>query len=198
MRPRSEEKEQAIVAVALQLIADEGLENLSMQRLAKEANISPRTIYLKYENKEDLLIKLFIEEVLDAYETAILTGFDETMDFTEGVQTIWLNSFSYLTANRHAFVLMQYGKSSPLLNKAYQERNIEQAHHFVPIHQFLSRHSQAGIIPDFPFDVYRALLFAPLLDLVSEYFDYLDRPQQIITEKTIRACCQVVINGLRR
>jgi TetR/AcrR family transcriptional regulator, multidrug resistance operon repressor len=198
MRPRSEEKEQAIVAVALQLIAEEGLENLSMQRLAKEANISPRTIYLKYENKEDLLIKLFVDEVLGTYETAILDGFDESMDFAEGVQKLWQNSFNYLTANRQVFVLMQYGKSSPLLNKAYQERNIEQGQHFVPIHRFLSRHSQTGLIPDFPFDVYRALLFAPLLDLVNEYFDYLDRPQQIITNETMLACCQVVINGLRR
>jgi TetR/AcrR family transcriptional repressor of multidrug resistance operon len=198
MRPRSEEKEQAIITVALQLIADEGLENLSMQRLAKEANVSPRTIYLKYENKEDLLIKLFVDEVLAVYETAVLTGFDDSMDLAEGIQQLWSNSFNYLTANRHAFVLMQYGKSSPLLNKAYQERNIEQEHHFVPIHQFLTRHSQAGLIPDFPFDVYRALLFAPLLDLVGEYFDYLDRPRQIITKETIRACCQVVITGLRR
>jgi TetR/AcrR family transcriptional repressor of multidrug resistance operon len=198
MRPRNEEKEQAIISVALQLIADEGLENLSMQRLAKEANISPRTIYLKYENKEDLLTKLFIDEVLEAYETAVLDGFDDNLDFAEGVQKLWLNSFTYLTANRHAFVLMQYGKSSPLLNKAYQERNIEQGQHFTPIHQFLSRHIQAGLIPNFPLDVYRAMLFAPLLDLVNEYFDYCDRPQQIITKELILTCCQAVTNGLRQ
>src|ERR1700744_2882924 len=105
MRPKNLEKEEAIRTMALQIIADEGLENLSMQKLAKAANISPRTIYLKYENKEDLLVKLFIEEVLGAYELAAITGFDETMDFATGMKKLWLNGFNYFKNNRHAFVL---------------------------------------------------------------------------------------------
>src|SRR6201985_1759376 len=115
MRPKNLEKEAAIRSIALQLIADEGLENLSMQKLAKAANISPRTIYIKYENKEDLLIKLFIEEVLGAYEKAIIENFDPEMDFVTGVRTLWLNAFRYFKDNKHAFTLLQYGKSSPLL-----------------------------------------------------------------------------------
>src|ERR1700712_4579030 len=110
MRPKSLEKEEAIRTVALQLIADEGLENLSMQKLAKAANISPRTIYIKYENKEDLLIKLFIEEVLGTYEKAVLEKFDPDMDFAEGVKKIWLNAFRYLKNNKPSFALIQHGK----------------------------------------------------------------------------------------
>ncbi len=103
MRPKNTEKEQAIRSIALQIIAEEGLENLSMQKLAKAANISPRTIYIKYENKEDLLIKLFIEEVLGAYEKAILEDFNDAMNFTEGVKKLWLNGFRYLKNNKPAF-----------------------------------------------------------------------------------------------
>src|ERR1700693_5572585 len=96
MRPKSLEKEEAIRTMALQIIAKEGLENLTMQKLAKAANISPRTIYLKYENKEDLLIKLFIKEVLGPYEKAVLDNFHPDMDFPEGVKKIWQNTFRYL------------------------------------------------------------------------------------------------------
>jgi TetR/AcrR family transcriptional regulator, multidrug resistance operon repressor len=196
MRPKNLEKEKAIRSVALQIIAEEGLENLSMQKLAKAANISPRTIYIKYENKEDLLVKLFIEEVLGAYEKALLEGFDPEMGFAEGVKKIWANAFRYLKGNRHAFALIQYGKSSPLLNKAYQEKNIRQGDYFGPVHRFLKGHAAAGVIKDFPHDVYRALLFSPLLDLVNEYFDYRERPRQIITEKIMLACCETVITGI--
>lgn len=49
MRPKNLEKEQAIRTIALKIISKEGLENLSMQKLAKEARISPRTIYIKYD-----------------------------------------------------------------------------------------------------------------------------------------------------
>jgi AcrR family transcriptional regulator len=188
--------ENAIRTVALQIIAEEGLENLTMQKLAKAVNISPRTIYIKYENKEDLLIKLFIEEVLGAYEKATLEDFDPNVEFAEGVEKLWSNVFNYLKNNRHAFALIQYGKSSPLLNKAYKDQNIRQGDHFKPVHLFLKRHVQKGIINDFPIDVYRALLFSPLLDLVNEYFDHQERSKQIITKGVLASCCQAVIKGM--
>jgi TetR/AcrR family transcriptional repressor of multidrug resistance operon len=196
MRPKNLEKEAAIRTIALQIIADEGLENLSMQKLAKAANISPRTIYIKYENKEDLLIKLFIEEVLGAYEKAVLENFNPDMDFAEGIKKLWLNGFHYLTANRHSFALIQYGKSSPLLNKAYQQKNIKEGDFFSPIHHFLQANVEKGIIKNFPQEVHRALLFSPILDLVNEYFDYQTRPKQIITEELLLECCGAVIKGM--
>jgi TetR/AcrR family transcriptional regulator, multidrug resistance operon repressor len=198
MRPKNLEKEAAIRITALRIISEEGLENLTMQKLAKEAGISPRTIYIKYKDKDDLLIKLFINEVLGAYEAAVLANFSEAMDLETGVQRVWLNAFHYFIRNKPAFVLMQYGKSSPLLNKAFQERGIREGHFFAPIHRFLLRQVSSGVIQDFPFEVHRALLFAPLLDLVNEYFEHAERPQQIITEKLIRDCCAVAIKGLRK
>ncbi len=145
MRPKNLVKEEAIRTVALRIIAEEGLENLSMQKLAKAAGISPRTIYLKYADKEDLLVKLFVEEVLGAYEAALLVDFDEIMDFAAGVQLLWLNAFHFFTINRPYFVLMQYGKSSPLLNRAFQEKNIRQGQFFAPVHRFLKFHVSKGV-----------------------------------------------------
>lgn len=196
MRPKNLVKEEAIRSIALQIISEEGLENLSMQKLAKAANISPRTIYIKYENKEDLLIKLFIEEVLGNYEKAVLENFDLKMAFTDGMKRLWLNTFHYLRDNKPAFSLIRYGKSSPLLNKAFQEKNIQQGAFFAPIHTFLKTNVQAGSIADLPHDVLRALLFSPIQDLVGEYFDHLDRPLQIITEKVILTSCEIVIKGI--
>ncbi|SFQ47343.1 DNA-binding transcriptional regulator, AcrR family [Pseudarcicella hirudinis] len=196
MRPKNLEKEEAIRSIALQIIAAEGLENLSMQKLAKAANVSPRTIYIKYENKEDFLIKLFIDEVLGAYEKAVLENFSQEMDFAEGVKKIWSNTFQYLKNNRPHFALIQHGKASPLLNKAFQKENIKEGHFFAPIHHFLALNMEKGIIRNFPDDVHRAMLFSPLLDLVNEYFDYLDRPVQIITEDVLLECCEAIIKGM--
>lgn len=196
MRPKSLEKESAIRSIALKIISEEGLENLSMQKLARAANISPRTIYIKYENKEDLLVKLFIEEVLGTYEKAVLKDFDPAMGFAEGMKKLWLNTFSYLKNNKPAFSLIQYGKSSPLLNKAFLAKNIQQGAFFAPIHFFLKTHVKTGLIPGLPQDVLRALLFSPIQDLVAEYFDHLDRPVQIITEEVILTCCEIVIKGV--
>ncbi|WP_348073288.1 TetR/AcrR family transcriptional regulator [Dyadobacter sp.] len=196
MRPKNLEKEEAIRTIALKIILEEGLENLSMQKLAKAANVSPRTIYIKYENKEDLLVKLFIDEVLGVYEKAVLTDFDENADFAAGVRQIWRNIFEYFKENRQSFALMQYGKSSPLLNRAFQARNIAEGQFFVPVHRFLRSQVEADIIHDLPNQAHRALLFSPVLDLVNEYFEHLDRPKQIVTEKLVADCCEAVIKGM--
>lgn len=196
MRTRNLEKEAAIKTVALQLIAEEGLENLTMQRLAEAAGISPRTIYLKYENKEDLLIKLFIDEVLGAYEAHALADFDPRTSLAEGLRRIWMNVFTYLTSNRPAFALLQYGKSSPLLNKAFKERNIKEGDYFGPIHRFIKYQIQQGVIRNLPVDIYRTMLFSPLLDLAGEYFDHLDRPKQIVTPKVLEQCLEMLIKGI--
>jgi TetR/AcrR family transcriptional repressor of multidrug resistance operon len=166
--------------------------------LAKAANISPRTIYIKYENKEDLLVKLFVEEVLVAYEKAILENFNPDMDFVEGVKRLWLNSFIYLKNNRHSFALIQHGKASPLLNRAFQQKNIKEGDFFGPILRFLELNVAKGVIKDFPQEVHRALLFSPIIDLVNEYFDYQIRPVQIITDKLLLECCDTVIKGMLR
>ncbi|NCD70034.1 TetR/AcrR family transcriptional regulator [Mucilaginibacter agri] len=196
MRPKNLGKEEAIRTIALQIIAEEGLENLSMQKLAKAAGISPRTIYIKYNDKDDLLVKLYVDVVLSEYEKAILKGFNSEMNFAEGIKKLWLNGFEYLKNNKPYFALIQYGKSSPLLNKAYQKRDIKQGDFFGPIISFLDRNMQAGIIKKFPHDVYRALLFSPILELINEYFDYTERPQQIITDEVILACCEAITKGV--
>lgn len=196
MRPKSLEKEQAIRTIALKIIHEEGLENLSMQKLAKAANISPRTIYIKYADKEDLLIKLFIDEVLGEYEKAVLENFDEKMEFAEGVKKIWINTFRFFKNNRPAFALMQYGNSSPLLTKAFKERNIQEGQFFAPIHKFFKNNISKKIIKNLPFEVCRALSMSPIFNLVNEYFEHLDRPKQIITEKIILESCEVLIKGM--
>ncbi|MBV7529607.1 TetR/AcrR family transcriptional regulator [Chitinophaga sp. sic0106] len=198
MRPKNLEKEQAIKTIALDIIATEGLENLTMQKLAAAAGISPRTIYIKYRDKDDLLIKLFIEEVLGGYEQAVLQGFDAAMSLEAGITKIWLNGFRYLSTHQPAFALIRHGQASPLLVKAFQEHNITEGSYFKPIHQFLQQQLAAGNLVPLPFEVLRAMLFAPLMDLVSEYFEHTVRPQQVITEDVLLQCCHALIKGLQR
>ena len=57
MRTRDENKEAAIRTKALEMIVKVGLDGLSMQKLAKSANVSPATIYIYFKDREDLILK---------------------------------------------------------------------------------------------------------------------------------------------
>jgi TetR/AcrR family transcriptional repressor of multidrug resistance operon len=197
MRPADPQKEAAIRQAALNIIATEGLENLSMQHLAHAAGVSPRTIYIKYENKEDMLVRLFIDVVLREYEAAVLNGFDEAAEFERGIETIWANAFRYLSTHEPQFRLLMYSKSSPLLVAAFTKAQISEGQYFKPIAAFLNKHVKRGYIRRLPYEVARALLFAPLFDLMNEHFEFKSRPKQLITEKLIRNTSAAAAAALR-
>ena len=65
----SSDKHRRIIEAALKVFAKNGFYNSKVSEIAREANVADGTIYLYFENKDDILISLFEEElsnVLDA------------------------------------------------------------------------------------------------------------------------------------
>jgi AcrR family transcriptional regulator len=54
-RPRSAEADRAIFAKTLELLADEGLQGLSIERVADRAGVAKTTIYRRFPAKRDLV-----------------------------------------------------------------------------------------------------------------------------------------------
>ena len=54
MRLRDEQKELLVRTKALELLVAEGFNGFSMHKLAKAANVSPATLYIYFQNKEDV------------------------------------------------------------------------------------------------------------------------------------------------
>lgn len=63
MAKKTGEKYQAIIDAAVRVIAKQGYHNAQVSRIAKEAKVADGTIYLYFENKDDILISLFSEKM---------------------------------------------------------------------------------------------------------------------------------------
>lgn len=59
-------KKAEIELVATQLLKEQGYDNTSMAKIAKAAGVAPNTIYWYYENKDDVLIAVLNNVVLEA------------------------------------------------------------------------------------------------------------------------------------
>ena len=59
MRTRDQKKYDAIVRSSIELTNKFGLSGISISKIAKKANVSPATIYIYFENKEDLLTVIY-------------------------------------------------------------------------------------------------------------------------------------------
>ena len=115
MRTKDESKEQAIREKAIEMIVKEGFDGLSMQKLAKEANVSPATIYLYFKNKEDMLNQLYMG-IEQLFTDEILKDFNPEMNLEEGMWIQWKNRFAYSRKYPYNFTFMEQFRSSPLIN----------------------------------------------------------------------------------
>lgn len=59
MAKKSGEKYRAIIEAAVKVIAENGYHNSQVSKIAREAGVADGTIYLYFQNKEDVLISLF-------------------------------------------------------------------------------------------------------------------------------------------
>ena len=115
MRTRDEHKEIAIREQAMEMIVNEGFDGLSMQKLAKAANVSPATIYIYYKNREDLLNQLFIE-VHKTFSDLALKGFNPEFSLEEGLWLQWKNRLRFIMEYPTYFQFFEQFRNSPLIN----------------------------------------------------------------------------------
>ena len=81
-KPRVRRNRQAILDAASEIIAEQGLDGLSMRSLAERADYSPSTLYRYFEDKEDILDAL-AKQAADAVQTTPLartTASDDPLD----------------------------------------------------------------------------------------------------------------------
>ncbi len=81
------------------MIIKSGIDGFSMQKLAKECNISVATLYIYYKNKEDLILKIGTEEG-EKMIYASLKGFSSNMPFNEGLKIQWENRAKFTLKNK--------------------------------------------------------------------------------------------------
>jgi AcrR family transcriptional regulator len=162
MRTRDENKIEAIYREALKMIVNEGFDGLSMQKLAKEAGVSPATIYIYFSDKEDLLLQLHRRE-LDKYFAYVMEGFDAEMDFATGLAIQWKRRAEYVIKHSDEAHFMEQFKYTPLLPKSVGMRDKR----FTDVmHRFVSKAILNKELVVMPFEVYWSVAFAPLYNLV--------------------------------
>ena len=63
MRTKDQDKQQRIKDAVVHLILREGIDGMSISKIAREAGISPATIYVYYGSKEEMLSEQTIRDI---------------------------------------------------------------------------------------------------------------------------------------
>lgn len=140
-----------IFSVVEQLMAKEGLYNLSMHKIAKAANISAGTIYIYFANKEQLLLQ-FARRVFTRFQKALEKDYVEEKSFFQQYQQMWWNVWHFLQDYPEMLLNMQQYQSLPAFSQIIEE---ERQGGFWT--SFCEKAQQAGVLAPLPSGVLFAL-----------------------------------------
>lgn len=162
MRTKDHSKNEAICRAAIDLIQKDGFEATSMSRIAARAGVSPATIYVYFENKEDLLNKVYLK-VRHEMSSAMMEGLDNTGSIEAGFRAVWHNFYNYAVKNPVDFAFGEQFTNSPLVNRINRE---ESEGTFGPLIELFERGKREGVFKNIPLAVFSAFVFFPVIGLI--------------------------------
>lgn len=139
---KSIDKRNALVKATISLVNNNGFHATPMSKIAKMANVSPATIYIYFENKQDLVNKTYIE-VKEKYTNYAFDTYDASMSVESGFELIWRRIADFkLLECKNAMFLAQCD-NTPMIDEASRQEGIK---HLQPLLDLWMRGKNEGII----------------------------------------------------
>jgi TetR/AcrR family transcriptional regulator, multidrug resistance operon repressor len=196
MRTRDEQKETAIRDTAVEMIVKQGFDGLSMQKLAREAGVSPATIYIYYKDRDDLIVQVWAGEMRRMMQ-ATLKGFDPAMPFDRGLKLQWMNRAKFYIENPHTAHFIEQMKYSPYYEQC---RGQVDTTFLKAMRDFVHNAIKRKELVKLPLEVYWSIAFAPLYNLVKLHMSGLGMIGQekfVLNEKIMDQTLKLVLKALK-
>ena len=132
----------AMLNATLTLVNNHGFHNTPMSKIAKLAGVSPATIYLYFEHKQDLINSLYLE-VKKSFSKSTFNGYDEQMSVKKGFEIIWFNIANYKLNQVRESTFLSQCDNSRMIDEAIR---IEGLKNLQPLLDLWERGKKEGII----------------------------------------------------
>ncbi|AXO79212.1 TetR/AcrR family transcriptional regulator [Olleya aquimaris] len=139
---KSIDKRNALVKATIELVNNNGFHATPMSKIAKMANVSPATIYLYFENKQDLVNKTYVEVKAEYTKYAFAT-YNETMPVEAGFRLIWNRIADFKLKECENAMFLAQCDNTPMIDELSRQEGIK---HLQPLLDLWERGRQEGII----------------------------------------------------
>lgn len=163
MRTKDDEKIDALFEATVKLVNEIGFAASSVSKIAKQAKVSPATLYVYYENKEALLVSTYVE-IKRGLSRAVLRDVDESRPIRDILRQVWLNMFDHISKHLDYFSYTEQFSNSPytdLVDHSSLER------YFEPLFRVIQRGIDEKIIKDVDRDILAVFIWHPIMVLAN-------------------------------
>ena len=139
---KSIDKRNALIQATIGLVNNNGFHATSMSKIAKMAKVSPATIYLYFENKQDLVNQTYIE-VKAAYTTYAFATYTPNMDVETGFEIIWKRIADFKFKDCENAMFLAQCDNTPMIDEPSRQEGIK---HLEPLLNLWDRGKKEGIL----------------------------------------------------
>lgn len=189
MRTKDDKKQEALFLATIKLVNEIGFAASSVSKIAKEAAVSPATLYIYFKNKEDLLVSTYVE-IKQSMGAAMLEGFDEELPVHDIFHRVWHNTFVYVAANKDEFRYAEQFSNSPYSDQVDKLRIQET---FEPLLRVIQRGIDQKILKNVSMDMLGAFMIHPIMVLANPSHCKLFEP----TDENIEMAFRMAWDALR-
>ena len=139
---KSIDKRNALVQATIGLVNNNGFHATPMSKIAKMANVSPATIYLYFENKQDLVNKVYLE-VKSSYTRYAFETYDRDMGIAQGFEVIWKRIADFKLKQTEEALFLAQCDNTPMIDEPSRNEGIK---HLQPLLDLWEQGQREGII----------------------------------------------------
>ena len=162
MRTRDQSKYDAIMRASIQLTNTLGFDGISISKIAKQAKVSPATIYIYFKNRDDLFTKLYID-IRKKMSEGALQGLQDKMTIEQSFKSIWHNSFTY-NLNHPEYLAFREKFEQTAMMENIMENEFEVYRY---VRNLLQRGIDENTIKNQPLPILTAFGFIPVITLIK-------------------------------
>lgn len=189
MRRKDDNKKEAIFEATISLLNEIGFYQISMSKIAKRAEVSVATIYVYFEDKDDMIRKLYLS-VKGKFSSAVIQTFDDKKSVQENIECVMRKILDFIIGHKEYFLFLEQFSNSPLVQNLFVENKMDVISSFSKI---IDKGKKEGVLKQVDNALFISFSYYPIAQLAKFYFD----GRIELTETVIQAVIDMSWDALR-
>jgi AcrR family transcriptional regulator len=155
-------KRDIIIKATIELVNSNGFHGTPMSKLAKLAGVSPGTIYLYFESKQDLVNKVYLE-VKERFSKFAFANYSTKSSVEDGFKEMWYRIAEFKLKETQEAIFLTQCDNTPVIDEAIRQEGIV---HLAPLLDLWQRGKKEGLIKPFSDYILYAYTITPISFLI--------------------------------
>lgn len=173
-----------ILAATLKLLASRGFHGFSIRDVAKEAGVATGTVYLYFEDREDLIKKLH-SQIIATVGQEVFIAVEKEMSLYQQFQGMCRRFWGLF--QQQPEMILSKGQFDHLPADLLRSRHEEAKVVLEPLFTFFIRGREQQVLKDFPDEILFSLAFEPYFEIARKSLQGFVTVDEAMLEKIIHA-----------